>query len=487
MPLRSTAPRKIPAYVPTRDPTQPLRWHTIHECVRLSRTPRRERWPRGLRATAAPPRRTPPSARLCRETPKCSDKRRRRLPTTCTSRQESSAAPSPRGRATRYTPAAFALRIPAVLSARPQQPSAQSKSDSTSTGSATWTLRSPPPPEPARIPTASRSSRKSSTAIPARPSVPCIHSATQPKNSWPHSSNRRSTRPRAPKSRARAPANHLGHIGRAHHRSRRIRGRVEDDRLRSRCDEPGHHLGCHSKTLRLVRFQQNAIPASVANNVLERNPVRHRQYHFVAVIHQNLNRIEQRVLAAGRRDGFLAAIVGIEVHVVPVHDGVAQLGSAGHGRVLRKIALNRCDGRVFNVLRRREMRLARTEIDHVNSLLPQFIGLRHHRHRGGGLDAIDSVGKSQRFRGCRGHAFFFLFLGTSMSSLSRSVYAGSSFSRSFCSTASGTRSFTGPPACATSRTSRELTYEYLTAGIMKTVSRVGSSLRFMSAICSSYS
>jgi len=37
------------------------------------------------------------------------------------------------------------------------------------------------------------------------------------------------------------------------------------------------------------------------------------------------------------------------------------------------------------------------------------------------------------------------------------------------------------PACATSRTSRELTYEYLSAGIINTVSSVGSSLRFISA------
>src|ERR1017187_9816908 len=139
------------------------------------------------------------------------------------------------------------------------------------------------------------------------------------------------------------------------------------------------------------------------------------------------------------------------------------------------------------MLRRREMRLARTKIDHVDSLRAQLVCLGHHRHRGGGLDSVDSLSQSQRFGRCRGHAFFFLFLGTSMSFVSRSLYAGSSFSRSFCSTTSGTSPPTGPPTCATSRTSRELTYEYLSAGIMNTVSSVGSSLRFISAICSSYS
>src|ERR1700686_5295276 len=170
-----------------------------------------------------------------------------------------------------------------------------------------------------------------------------------------------------------------------------------------------------------------------------------------------------------------------------MHDGIAQFGGSSHSRILCEVALNCGNGRVFNVLRRREMRLACAKIDDVDSLRPQLLRLGHYRHGGGGLDAADSFGESYRLGRCRGHAFFFLFLGTSINRESRSLYAGSSFSRNFCSTASGTNPLTGPPARATSRTSRELTYEYLSAGIMNTVSSVGSSLRFISAICSSYS
>ena len=65
--------------------------------------------------------------------------------------------------------------------------------------------------------------------------------------------------------------------------------------------------------------------------------------------------------------------------------------------------------------------------------------------------------------------------------------ATSIFSRTFCNTSSGTRQSMFPPSCATSRTSRELRYEYFSAGIMKTVSMPGSSLRFIKAICNSYS
>ena len=39
-----------------------------------------------------------------------------------------------------------------------------------------------------------------------------------------------------------------------------------------------------AETLRLVRFQQNAVAAYIAHHVFERNPVRHRENHFVAVI-----------------------------------------------------------------------------------------------------------------------------------------------------------------------------------------------------------
>ena len=88
------------------------------------------------------------------------------------------------------------------------------------------------------------------------------------------------------------------------------------------------------------------------------------------------------MLAAGRRDDFLAPVIRIEVHVVPVRDRIAQLGCARHGRVLGEIPLNRRDGRVFDVLRRRKMRLACAKIDDVDSLRPKLVGLGHHRHRG---------------------------------------------------------------------------------------------------------
>jgi hypothetical protein len=40
------------------------------------------------------------------------------------------------------------------------------------------------------------------------------------------------------------------------------------------------------------------------------------------------------------------------------------------------------------------VRLACAEIHYINSLLAQFVSLGHHRHGGGGLDAVDAIGES---------------------------------------------------------------------------------------------
>ena len=108
------------------------------------------------------------------------------------------------------------------------------------------------------------------------------------------------------------------------------------------------------------------------------------------MVHEHGNDVEQRVLAAHRGGGFFAAVIGVEVHGMAVHDGVFQFGGAADGGVLREIGVDRGDGRVLDVLRRREVGLAGAEIHDINTLLAQLVGLGHHRHGGGGLDAIDA-------------------------------------------------------------------------------------------------
>ena len=101
----------------------------------------------------------------------------------------------------------------------------------------------------------------------------------------------------------------------------------------------GDHLGGHAESLRFVGLQQNAVPARITNDVFERNPVRNRQDHFVAVIYQNLNGIEQCMLAADGGDDFFAPVVGIKIDVMTVRNRVAQFGCACDGRVLGEVRL----------------------------------------------------------------------------------------------------------------------------------------------------
>jgi hypothetical protein len=100
------------------------------------------------------------------------------------------------------------------------------------------------------------------------------------------------------------------------------------------------------------------------------------------MVDQDLDGIEQGMLAANGSDDFLAPVVRIEIDIVAVGDRIAQFWGAGNGGVLGEITLDGRDGGVLDVLRGGKMRLSRAEIDHVDSLRAQLIGFRHHCHRG---------------------------------------------------------------------------------------------------------
>src|ERR1035437_918267 len=301
-------------------------------------------------------------------------------------------------------------------------------------------------------------------------------------------------------------AHNLSHIRRTHDRARRIRWRIQNNQLRLRRDQAFHHLRGDAEALRFVGLKEHAVAAHVAHHVFERDPVGHRQNHFVAVVDQHRDDVEERVLAAHRSARFLALVGGSEIGGVPADDRVLQFDRAAHRRVLRKISLNGRNSGVFNVLRRREVRLAGSRVDYVDSLLSQLFRLGHGGQGGGRLNAADALRQADGASDGRDYsvhllhagvqracvnpaqALFFLdLLGPSAASPFSNLRATSIFSRSFRSTRSGTRQAIEPPSCATSRTNREHTYEYFSAGSMNTVSNPGWSLRFISAIWSSYS
>ena len=86
-------------------------------------------------------------------------------------------------------------------------------------------------------------------------------------------------------------------------------------------------------------------------------------------------------------------VVGAEVAGVALHDGLAHVGNAGHDGVAGEVGFDGGDGRVLDVARRGEMRLAGAEIHQVDALGAQFGGLGGDSHGCGNLDAADAVGK----------------------------------------------------------------------------------------------
>src|SRR5690348_14794437 len=140
-----------------------------------------------------------------------------------------------------------------------------------------------------------------------------------------------------------------------------------------------------------------------------------------------------------------------------VHDSVAEFGGTAHRRVLGEVALDGGNSRVLNMLRRGEVGFTGAEIDYVDALAAQLISFGNHRHGGRRFDPVDPFREFQGVLGfgCYRHSFFLDRVFRAFSNLS----AGSIFSRSLCSTNSGTNPFTGPPSCAISRTRRELRYE----------------------------
>ena len=74
--------------------------------------------------------------------------------------------------------------------------------------------------------------------------------------------------------------------------------------LRARRDVPLDHRGRQAEAFLLVRLDEDALAARVIHDVFVRDPVRHRDDHFIAGIDQRLRVVEQHVLAAHRDDAF---------------------------------------------------------------------------------------------------------------------------------------------------------------------------------------
>ena len=185
-------------------------------------------------------------------------------------------------------------------------------------------------------------------------------------------------------------------IGAGDDGARWIGGRVEDDGLGARRDGALDRFGGDAEILALGGLDVNELAAGVLDDVLVGDPVGHGQDDLVAMVDEHLDGIEERELAAGGEDRFFRGVAGAEVAGVALHDGLANLGDAGDDGVAREVGFNGGDGRVLDVARRGEMRLAGAEIDQLRALGAQLGGGGGDGHGGGDFDAADAFGQLRR-------------------------------------------------------------------------------------------
>ena len=195
-------------------------------------------------------------------------------------------------------------------------------------------------------------------------------------------------------------------------RAGRVRGRVEDDGLGPGRDGLLDGVGGDAEALRLLRLEEDDLAAGVLDDVFEADPVGNGQDDFVAVIDEDLDGVEEGQLAAGGEDGLVDGVVGAEVAGMALDDGLAHVGDAGDDRVAREVGLDGGDGRVLDVARGGEVRLAGAEIHQVGALGAQLGGLRGHGHGCGDLDPADAAGKDLGRSGdCHSNFYLDRFLG----------------------------------------------------------------------------
>jgi hypothetical protein len=86
------------------------------------------------------------------------------------------------------------------------------------------------------------------------------------------------------------------------------------------------------------------------------------------VVHQDLQRIKQRQLAAAGKDGLVHAVVRPEVGSMTLHNRLAQLRNPRNHRIAGKVGVNSGNRRILDVPRSRKMRLTGPKIHQVSAL-----------------------------------------------------------------------------------------------------------------------
>src|SRR5580704_18177799 len=151
-----------------------------------------------------------------------------------------------------------------------------------------------------------------------------------------------------------------------------IAGRVDDDQLGFAGDFARDIFGGESESVGLVAFDENALAARIVHHVFIGDPIGNRDDDLVSVLNQRLHYIENRVLAAHRYQALRGRISGAVIVMMARANGLFNLNRSAGGRVLGEVAVDGCDGRLLDVVRRREVGLSRAEVHDVDAFAAQL-------------------------------------------------------------------------------------------------------------------
>ena len=189
-------------------------------------------------------------------------------------------------------------------------------------------------------------------------------------------------------------ADGLDLVGRVH-RARGVRGRDEDQRLGAIGAGGLQLVDGDPEAGGLVGGQHDRRPAGQRHRLGVGGPVGGGQQHLVARVHDRLDGLVVRLLAAVGDDDLAGADVVAGVPLGLVGDGLAQRGEARRRRVVvAGGVLHGGQGGLDDVGRRREVGLAGAEADHVLTLGLHGLGLGVHGQGGRRGDGGDPCGEA---------------------------------------------------------------------------------------------
>ena len=165
------------------------------------------------------------------------------------------------------------------------------------------------------------------------------------------------------------------------HRARGVRRRVEDQHLRLRRDRCIKLLWRDLEAGGLGRRHQHRLRPRQFDDFGIAHPIRRRNQRLIITAQHRQQHIEDRLFAAGTYDGFIGGIGQPILRAQFRGDELLQLGQAARRGVLRLALIQGALGRLADVNRRVEIRLADREVAHIHPGCAQRLGPRRQRQR----------------------------------------------------------------------------------------------------------